>query len=231
MFDERSQEKELIDLGKEYFSQDEYTDCLHKLFRINKLFGFFQSTVKTLRSFPTSSSLLDIGCGGGLFILHLSKLFPEMKMIGIDISSDAISDAEKSRQMWLQKNPHLQVFFHLQNNTKLDFDKNSFDIITATLVCHHLSNEELIEFLKQVYFTANKAVIINDLHRHYFSYWFYRLISPLIFRNRLITHDGLISIKRGFIRKEWHSLLRQAGIQHYQLKWCFPFRWKLILLK
>lgn len=63
MFTERSQEKELLDLGPEYYSLDEYTECLKKLFRVNKLFGFFQSTVKILKHFSQKSTLLDVGYG------------------------------------------------------------------------------------------------------------------------------------------------------------------------
>lgn len=231
MFIERSQEMELLDLGPEYYNHDEYIQCLKKLFHINKLFGFFHGTIKTLKSFSKESTLLDVGCGGGLFILHLSKFFPHMQMLGMDISAAAITDAEQSLQIWQKKTPHIQVSFQFQKQAQLNFAKNSFDIILATLVCHHLSDKELIDFLKQAHFAAGKAVIINDLHRHRVAHWFYGLLSPLLFRNRLITHDGLISIRRGFIRVEWQLLLQQAGIHNYQLKWCFPFRWKLILWK
>ena len=202
-----------------------------KIIPNNKLFGFFQSTVKNLKSFSKESTLLDVGCGGGLFILHLNKFFPHMKMLGIDISAAAITDAEQSLQIWKRKNPDIQVLFELQEQAQLNLAKNSFDIILATLVCHHLSDEELIVFFKQAHSTAGKAVIINELHRHRVAHWLYGLLSPLLFRNRLITHDGLISIRRGFTRGEWQLLLQQAGIQNYQLKWCFPFRWKLILWK
>ena len=74
-----------------------------------------------------------------------------------------------------------------------------------------------------------QAVIINELHRHYLSHILYKFISPLFFKNRLIIHDGLISIRRGFIRSEWKLLLQKAGIENYELKWRFPFRWQLIL--
>jgi 2-polyprenyl-3-methyl-5-hydroxy-6-metoxy-1,4-benzoquinol methylase len=231
MFMERSKEKELLDLGPDYYTHNEYTDCLKKLFRVNKLFGFFQSTVKILKRFSEESTLLDVGCGGGLFILHLSKLFPHMHMSGMDISATAITDAEQSLRIWKKNNPDIQVFFQLQEHAHLNFAKNSFDIILITLVCHHLDNEELIDFLKQAHLAAGKAVIINDLHRHWLAYRLYGLLSPLLFRNRLITHDGLISIRRGFTRQELQLLLQKTGIQYYQLKWCFPFRWKLILWK
>src|SRR5258708_28306733 len=166
MFTQRSQEKELLDLGPEYYSHDEYIQCLKKLFHVNKLFGFFQSTVKILKSFSKESTLLDIGCGGGLFILHLNKFFPCMQMLGMDISAAAITDAQQSLQIWKKQNPHISVSFQLQEQAQLDMAKNSFDVILATLVCHHLHDQELISFLRQAHLAARKAVIINDLHRH-----------------------------------------------------------------
>lgn len=88
MLTQRSQEKELLDLGSEYYIQEEYNDCLKKLFTINKLLGFFRSTVKLFKKLPKHSSVLDVGCGGGLFLIYLSKYFPDMKMLGVDISSN-----------------------------------------------------------------------------------------------------------------------------------------------
>src|SRR6185437_15358184 len=100
MFTHRSQKKELIDMGPDYYTQDEYVECLKKLFYVNKLLGFFRSTKKILRRFSKKSSLLDIGCGDGLFLLHLSNKFPEMQMLGLDISVDAIKAAEQSLKIW-----------------------------------------------------------------------------------------------------------------------------------
>lgn len=231
MFTKRSQQKELIDMGPDYYTQDEYAECLKKLFFVNRLLGFFRSTKKILKQFSETSSLLDIGCGDGLFILHLSNKFPQMQMLGMDISVSAIKAADQSLKLWQKSNADTRVSFKLQEQPKLNLSENSFDIILATLVCHHLSDEDLIIFLQQIYLGSAKTVIINDLHRHPLAYWLYSFVSPLLFRNRLITHDGLISIQRGFTRIEWKLLLKQAGIHHYKLKWCFPFRWKLILWK
>lgn len=228
---ERSQEKELIDLGPDYYTHDEYIDCLKKLFQISRLLGFFRGTVRTLKYFSKKSSVLDIGCGGGLFLLNLSKNFPDMNMLGIDISSAAITHAQQLLQIRQRRKNNIRVLFQQQEQPQLNIAENSYDIILATLVCHHLNNDELITFLKQAYFSTRKIVIINDLHRHSIACWLYKLLSPLLFRNRLITHDGLISIRRGFTRAEWKMLLQKAGIQHYQLKWCFPFCWKVVLWK
>ncbi|CAN5354416.1 hypothetical protein BH10PSE19_BH10PSE19_14610 [soil metagenome] len=231
MLTARSQEKELLDLGPDYYTYEEYTQCLKKLFRVNKLFGFYRSTVKTLQYFANTSTLLDVGCGGGLFILHLNKIFPNMNMLGIDISTAAIDEAQHSLQTWQKNNPPIHVDFQLQEQIQLNLDTDSFNVILATLVCHHLSDAELIIFLQTIHRAASRVVIINDLQRHFLAQWLYSLISPLLFRNRLITHDGIISIRRGFTRKEWQLLLHHANIENYQLKWRFPFRWQLILSK
>ena len=225
----RSQEKELLDLGPGYYSAEEYLHCMKMLFRVNKLFGFFYSTVKTLKKFPATSSVLDIGCGGGLFLIHLSKYFPAMQLTGVDISSEAIRVAQQ--ELAARPKINSKVKFQWQEKPQLDIPENSVDLILTTLVCHHLSDEELVDFLQNMLQGSRFAVIINDLHRHRLAEWSYRCISPILFNNRLITHDGLISIRRGFKRSEWQALLRKAGIQNYSIKWRFPFRWEIILWK
>ena len=114
MLTNRSREKELLDLGPEYYTQHEYVDCLKKLFMVNKLLGFFRSTVKVFKSLPGASTVLDVGCGGGLFLIRLNQIFPNMKMLGVDISAAAIKDAEQSLQAYREKNPEIQVSFQLQ---------------------------------------------------------------------------------------------------------------------
>ena len=231
MLQERSQEKELLDLGSDYYTSEEYEQCMKLLFRVNKFFGFFYTTIKTLKYFSHKSSLLDIGCGNGLFLLHLGKYFPDMQLKGIDISTDAINLAQKELMLWNKKNLTKNVSFQLQKHPKPNIPENSVDIILTTLVCHHLSDDELVEFLQSTLLGTRQAVIINDLHRHSIAQWFYALISPIFFKNRLIIHDGLISIRRGFTRSDWQTLLQKAKIPSYEIKWCFPFRWRLILWK
>jgi 2-polyprenyl-3-methyl-5-hydroxy-6-metoxy-1,4-benzoquinol methylase len=235
MITQRSKEKELIDLGPGYYTAKEYKHCLKMLFKINRLLGIFSHTLKQLKRLTkdttsiTTPSVLDIGCGGGLFLLNLSKHLPNINYLGMDISADAIHIAQQELISWQTKHPCTQVAFQLQN-LQHSLPENMSDIILTTLVCHHLTDDELVVFLQDVHRAARQTVIINDLHRHPFAERLYKLISPL-FRNRLISHDGLISIRRGFNRNEWISLLNKAEIKNYQIKWHFPFRWSVILWK
>ena len=227
----RSKEKELIDLGSAFYTPEEYVDCLKILFKLNQWLGFFNSTITLLKRFPDDISLVDVGCGGGLFLLNLSRYYPNMRLLGIDVSETAIAIAQNELMRWKKTTPSIHLQFQLQHQLALDLEKESVDVVLTTLVCHHIDDDALVEFLQVAYQAARQAVIIHDLHRHALAYWFYKRVSPRLFRNRLITHDGLISIQRSFTRVEWRHLLKRANIHTYQIKWGFPFRWRVILWK
>lgn len=228
---QRSQQKEFLDLGSEYYSPAEYEDCLKKLFRVNYLLGIFRDTRRLIKRLLPIQSLVDVGCGNGLFLLHLHSYFPSVQMAGLDLSPDAITAAQKQLAQWNAKGITPPVDFQLQKEPEFRYSKNSVDIVLATLVCHHLTDEELVDFFQRALFAAKKAVILHDLYRHKAAEWLFALFSPLFVRNRLIQHDGIISIRRSFIRRDWQALLAKAGIKNYQLRLRFPFRWQLILWK
>ena len=168
----RSTEREFMDMGPSFYTEEEYADCLKKLFKINKLLGFFKQTVHLLSLFPKDASLVDIGCGGGQFILQLSRHYPEMTFLGLDISETAIALAQQ------RKGLIAQVTFQLQPEATLALPPQSVDIVLTTLVCHHMDDDDLVLFLQTAFQAARKAVIINDLHRHPVAYWFYKILSP-----------------------------------------------------
>ncbi|MCE2983308.1 MAG: methyltransferase domain-containing protein [Parachlamydia sp.] len=214
---QRINRPEWIDTGN--YTLKQYNDCLYQLDRIGRLLGGDKATYWALKQVKEPiDSILDVGCGGGLFTLRLGKHYPQAQIDGIDISTDAIRFAQNA---W-QKNPLPNVAFKQQ--AQID---RSYDIILSTLVCHHLTNEELVAFIKDTVKAAKKRVIINDLHRHPLAWTGFAALAPLFFPNRLIWHDGLLSIRRSFTKKEWLSLLQLAGIplQRISITWHWPFRW------
>jgi 2-polyprenyl-3-methyl-5-hydroxy-6-metoxy-1,4-benzoquinol methylase len=209
----RSTEKELLDTGE--FETAEYEDCLVQLDRVGRWLGGDRATSKALAALPSPRTILDLGCGGGFYTDRLGKMFPDSQVLGVDIAEEAIRFTEK------RTHPSNVAF----QCSRLEDLSESFDLIVVTLVCHHLSDSELPTFLQHVLERCSGNVIINDLHRHPLAYAAFVVLAPPLFRNRLITHDGLISIKRAFTRSDWIRLLRGANIVEYAISWCFPFRW------
>jgi 2-polyprenyl-3-methyl-5-hydroxy-6-metoxy-1,4-benzoquinol methylase len=223
---ERSQELELLDLGPDYYTKDEYEECLIQLDRIGKILGGHRVGLKLFNQLKiTPRTILDVGCGGGQFCQILAKRYHNSSILGIDLNPHAIAFANKNKPQ-----EHTGVNYLLQKEKTLPFGENSFDVVTATLVCHHMGEQELSVFVKQCYRVAKHAVILNDLHRHLIPHAVFSLIAPRLFPNRLIFHDGLASIRRGFKKGDWKKVIPFPSSQ-VKMGWYFPFRWGVIINK
>jgi hypothetical protein len=53
---------------------------------------------------------------------------------------------------------------------------------------------------------ARLRVVLLDIRRHWLAYWGFVAWSRLFTRNRLVRHDGPLSVLRGFIREELTAL-------------------------
>jgi 2-polyprenyl-3-methyl-5-hydroxy-6-metoxy-1,4-benzoquinol methylase len=225
----RSYQPELMDLGPSYYTAEEYRDCLRKLGTIGRLLGGDRATFKDInRLSHVPTSILDVGCGGGWFTCRLAHRYPNAQVLGIDIDPQALYVARENIKIYEQQyNVSLKnLSFEHRTSPRLSEPEHSFDVVTATLLCHHLKDHELITFLGDAYRIARKAVILNDLHRHWLAYALFWLLSPFFF-NRLIRYDGLLSIKRAFTRAELESYCAHAGIaiRFVHISWHWAFRW------
>ena len=194
----RSKKLELLDTGD--YTAEEYEDCLEKLARVGQMPGGDRTTIKAMGN-PTS--VLDFGCGGGHFTAMVARAFPNAKVVGYDRDPEAIAHAKARFSA-----PNLEY--------RVDDPGTDFDLVTATLVLHHLTDDQIVDFFRKY-----KRVVVNDLHRSWFAYFLYLCTAPWLLRNRLITHDGLISIRRGFKRSDWKRYLGDRG----KIKWKWAFRW------
>jgi hypothetical protein len=97
------------------------------------------------------------------------------------------------------------------------------DYIISSLFTHHLSNAQIVEFLRWMERHARYGWFVNDLHRHAVPYHGFRLLSRVMRWHRFVQHDGPVSIARAFRRAEWEQLLAEAGVPG-DICWRFPFR-------
>jgi len=88
--------------------------------------------VKDLIKKYNPSSILDMGCGDGIFINAVKKEFPNISITGIDISPRRINGLKK-------RFPRDNFFIEDVCDTKL---KQQFDFVHSSQVIEHVENDK-----------------------------------------------------------------------------------------
>jgi len=195
-FSQRSDEKELMD--EEDISFEEFHDCLIGLERINHLTLAYRPTLQWLRPWVENSErlvVLDVASGGGDMLRQIAKAWPDRTaaangclMVGVDLNPWA----KKSAESW----PSFSAI-HYQTADVFEFEPDqSIDLIISSLFTHHLTDKQIVEFMRWMNHRARKGWFINDLHRHPVPYYFIKSATALFSRNRLIRHDAAVSVAR-----------------------------------
>lgn len=92
------------------------------------------------------NNILDIGCGTATLAILIKKKYPNAQVIGLDGDSNILSIANKKIRV---QNLNIQTINALSAYTP--FNSNLFDIVTCTLMLHHLTDDEKIKTLSEAY--------------------------------------------------------------------------------
>lgn len=169
----------------------------------------------------------DIGCGGGDLLIQMAvwarKAERRLHFVGLDANPHIVAYARTRTHAY----PEIEI--REANVFHPGFQQQSYDIVTATLVLHHFSEEELVALLRQFRQQARLGVVINDLHRHPLAYHSIRWLTRLFSRSPMVQFDAPLSVARAFSRADWHRMLQRAGITAYRLRWRWAFRWQVVI--
>ena len=224
-FSQRSDEKELMD--EDGISFEEFHDCLIGLERINCLTLAYRPTLQWLRPWVENSErlfVLDAACGGGDMLRQIADKWPdrvaageECNMVGVDLNPWS----KKSAEFWT---PSSSIRYETANVFEFEPDQ-PIDIVISSLFTHHLTDTQIVDFMRWMDRRARKGWFINDLHRHPIPYYFIKGATALFSRNRLIRNDAAVSVARALTVADWQRLIKKAGLDgRVRVQWFFPFR-------
>lgn len=208
-------------------------DVLEKAYKdintCNKLLGGETITLRAvwqlIKAFPKETyTILDVGCGDGSMMRKLSAFLHRRgishKIIGVDLKQDLLEIAtQKSKNF-----PALSF----QQSDILEADASlSCDIVINTLTLHHFEEEKMEIFLNKLVHLAQVGVVVNDLQRSKWAYQLFRLFSFFLLKTSVATHDGLVSISKGFKKRELVALSKKIPntLHTIQWKWAFRYVW------
>lgn len=226
-FTQRSLETELMDT--EAVSLDDYRTCLEDLATVNALTLTHGPILKWLDHATRNLSpddrvtILDVGYGYGDLLRRIhawskSRGRP-VDLVGVDLNplSETIARAATPAGTSIE---------YLTGNV-FDFTlERPIDFVISSQTTHHLSEEELVSFVRWMERVATRGWFIADLHRHAIPFHAFRLLSRLARWHRFVQNDGPVSIARSFRRDDWERIVRSAGLSpsDVSIRWHVPFR-------
>lgn len=209
----RSREDELMDI--EAVSLEDFRACLHDLSRVNTLtFGrrpvlaFLERAVK--KAIPDEPiTVLDVASGYGDTLRAIRRWGNRrgiaLNLIGVDLSPQAVQAARQATS------PGDQISYHCADVFTFELAAR-IDLIVSSLFTHHLSDAEIVRFLRWMEDRARIGWCVNDLHRHRLSFHGFRLLARTLRLHRFVQHDGPVSIARSFKSQDWAALTLQAEL-------------------
>ena len=75
------------------------------------------------------------------------------------------------------------------------------------------------------------GIVINDLQRSKLAYKLFKIICMLFSLSKMSREDGLISILRGFKKKELEEFSKKLNLKNYTINWKWAFRYQWIIVK
>ena len=226
----RSRQQEIMD--DFHFQGAEMKILLSDLKRVNRWLGGNSVTIGGIASLISQRDgpfvILDVGCGDGEMARVCARYFRKRKLackiIGIDANEHIIAEA-RSRSEGYE-----ELEFRTADVMNKESLECNYDIAVCTLFLHHFDNEQVEDILRRLANRAKLGVVVNDLHRSRFAIVLFKFVSILLLRTKTARIDGLISIARGFKRKELRSLAELLDV-NYMIKWRWAFRYQIIIRK
>ena len=207
---------QLVELMDEPCSRETLRACLRDIARTNRWTFAYRPTLQWLNEIVTSLlhrseplRILDVGCGYGDGLRRIeqwakARRIP-VELTGLDLNPDATAiavEATKASSVitWVTADI-LKYSSPLQPH-----------LVISSLFTHHLSEEQIVQFLRWMEAHAQIGWFINDLSRAPVPYYVFRTFAKLVRLHPFVQYDGPVSVARSFIPAEWKAMCAAAGL-------------------
>jgi SAM-dependent methyltransferase len=221
-------------------SYESLRDCLRGIEWVSRLTRGYRPTMEFMERVvalsdrePTSQNrelghpirplqIVDVGCGYGE-MLRRSERWAEKRGIavaltGVDLNAHAVraareaSESAGSRIEWIAGDVYSCAA------------AAEADVVISSLLTHHLSETEIVEFLAWMERTARRGWFVNDLHRKPMPYRIFSAVMRFGPWHPFLRPDGLTSIRRSFVRQDWVRMCEAAGVGAVEIREYRPAR-------
>jgi 2-polyprenyl-3-methyl-5-hydroxy-6-metoxy-1,4-benzoquinol methylase len=208
-------------------------EALDKIAAINHFLGGNKVTLEGVEALIANVppeqeiTIIDIGCGNGDMLRMLAnyaiKTDRHFKLVGVDANRFTVNYARQLSEVF----PN--IHYECRDVFDDSFEKMEYDIVLCTLTLHHFKEDDIIKLLEIFKRRAKIGVVINDLERSWVAYRLFQALAFVCGLNRLSREDGLVSILRGFKKRELEQFTERIGFKNAVVRWKWAFRYQWII--
>lgn len=200
--------------------------------RVNTILGGNSITINAvaqlIKEHPQASyTIVDMGCGDGNMLREIARYCRKnnctSRLIGVDLNEEALQLAMEA------SSDYPEIEYQHRDILQLKSTDLNCDIVINTLCMHHFVDSDLLIFLEKFNELARIGVVINDLQRSRWAYYLFKLFSVIFIKTRTAKIDGLISISKGFVKRDLIQYSEKLLHIQHEIKWKWAFRYVWIM--
>ena len=155
--------------------------------------------------------ILDFGCGSGSSTMVLARMFPNSRIVGLELSPEYLTIARARLAFYGYPNVEFQLS---PSGTSLPAGLGSFDFIVMSAVFEHLLPQERRVVMPQLWahLTIGGCLLLNQTPHRFFPFESHTTGLPLInyLPDRLAHFVSRRFSSRSLENESWESLLRKG---------------------
>jgi ubiquinone/menaquinone biosynthesis C-methylase UbiE len=192
---------------------------LRDLARINRLTGGTRLSERAIGALVApagldhTATILDVGTGAAdipLALLARARVEGRpMAVTATDSRPEILAAARRARPA-IDRTAGLELA--VADGRGLPYPDAAFDVAHSSMVVHHLEPDEVVAFLRELRRVARRGIVVNDLirGRHFWlGGW---LIVHAIGTSPYTRHDGPLSVRRAYSRRQLREMVAAAGL-------------------
>jgi ubiquinone/menaquinone biosynthesis C-methylase UbiE len=216
-------------------TEDEVAGAYRELEQVNLRLGGYRATLGPLREIlgreaDGDLSILDVAGGDGRTAVRLVE---RLASPGARVTACVLDRGRQSTALAARRIPSGgRVVVVRGDARRLPFPDRSVDVVHSAAFFHHLGVDEARDVLAEMCRVSRRIVLVNDLVRSWIAAGSIWVLARLFSGNRLVRHDGPLSVLKAFDPAEIVRIARAAGPSAAGFRWrlnrTFPYRMTLI---
>jgi len=157
--------------------------------------------------------IVDVGCaqGDGLRAVHAwaAKRSVPLRLTGVDMNPYA---ARLARECDRAEHVSAGTISWVTADAFAVSLEGPVDVVISSLFAHHLSDAEIVRYLRWSEETARVGWFVGDLRRSKRAAMGFKWLTRLAGSCEMVRHDGAVSFRRALSLGEWRDRLQEAGV-------------------